>query len=149
MSFGVREHRYTYTDGGDVTRVEELFANRTFGTLTRVFEMGYDIRHRVTSEKRVNPLENNIARVVTYDYDKSDRVTTVTDATGRQVSYDYDAAGRMEKVKENGNVQATYSYFVNGLIEKATYANGSGVSYGYDDANRVNAVKRVFSATWD
>lgn len=102
-------------------------------------------------------------RSMTFNYDSSNRVTSVIDNSGRTVDYAYDTAGTLATVTypdntteqytydanhrmltmqdRRGHVSVTNQYDVNGRVTKQTYADNTSYQFAYttDSNNNVTA----------
>ncbi|WP_244361672.1 RHS repeat-associated core domain-containing protein [Burkholderia pseudomallei] len=102
-------------------------------------------------------------RSMTFNYDSSNRITSVTDNGGRTVGYAYDSAGTLATVTypdntteqytydanhrmltmqdRRGHVSVTNQYDANGRVTKQTYADNTSYQFAYatDSNNNVTA----------
>lgn len=102
-------------------------------------------------------------RSLTFNYDSSNRITSVTDNSGRTLSYAYDSAGTLATVTypdntteqytydanhrmltmqdRRGHVWVTNQYDANGRVIKQTYADNTSYQFAYttDSNNNVTA----------
>jgi RHS repeat-associated protein len=135
-------------DGAD--RLHQIVRNEA-----PVFEFGYDANGNETSVKDFST--NSTKQRV---YDKSDRVTSITDrggkidwtyptetdklqsmtithgATTETNSYTYNELDQNTLVK-NGTLTYRFDYDERGNVRTYTAANGSGATFNYDDAGQV------------
>ena len=100
----------------------------------------YDTASRLTWEERtftgLSPLR------ISYGYDVSGRLASVTNPWGSQVSFARDAAGQVTGVGGAGAVSAsTYAqgltYRAHGGVKQMTYGNGRQLNVSYDNRLRV------------
>lgn len=99
----------------------------------------YDASYRVAS---VTTGSGADAQTLSFSYDLTDRTTTVTDASGRAWVYGYDAAGNLTSVTSpavSGQYQVThYTYTADGHVASVTDADGNLTVYEYDaHGNRI------------
>ena len=66
-------------------------------------------------------------RSISYEYDKEERITKVSDSAGSTTEYEYDGEGRLIRERTNGVVQNEMEYDSYGNIKKK-----NGVVYEYD-----------------
>jgi YD repeat-containing protein len=78
-------------------------------------------------------------RKLTFGYDASNRITSLTDPASRQAQFTYDANGHISAVTDPAGAVTGYSYDSNDRITAIT-RNGHTWSYGYDSNNFVSSV---------
>jgi len=77
---------------------------------------------------------------ITYTYDASDHVASVTDPRGLVTSYVYDGIGQLWQQSSPDTGTTSYSYDVNGRRASMTRANGVQTTYTYDAIGRVAVI---------
>lgn len=77
---------------------------------------------------------------ITYTYDASDRVASVTDPRGLVTHYVYDGLGQLWQQTSPDTGTTSYSYDSNGRRTSMTRANGVQTTYAYDAIGRVTTI---------
>ncbi|EGY02316.1 YD repeat protein [Nitrospirillum viridazoti Y2] len=122
---------YSYDNLGHVTQMSAS------GDAT--VAMTYDALGRVTSQATGN-------RTVSAQYDAAGRLTKLTWPDNFSVTYGYDASGAMTTVTDSTGTQLmTYAYDDLGRRKTATRSNGVTTSYGFDILSRLTS--QNFSGT--
>jgi RHS repeat-associated protein len=85
---------------------------------------------------------------VTYGYNTSDAVTSMTDSTGT-TTYTLDELYRPSSITMPGNKVLGYLYDPAGNRSRITYPDSKQVNYTYDDANRMDTVTDWASGVTD
>ncbi|TWB09656.1 RHS repeat-associated protein [Nitrospirillum amazonense] len=118
-------YSYSYDNLGRVTQVSAS------GDPT--VSMTYDALGRVTSQQTGN-------RTVSAQYDAAGRLIQLTWPDNFSVTYGYDATGAMTTVSDSTGTQVvTYSYDDLGRRVSLERNNGMTTSYGYDSASRLTS----------
>jgi RHS repeat-associated protein len=110
---------YTFGHGAPLQSIRDRYGNETRFTYaqTNAFGAGYGDLLRVTSPNgrwieftyyagttRVYQAKDNIGRTVTYTYEPSGRLSTVTDPENNVTTYTWNAANRLETIKDGRNI---------------------------------------------
>ena len=74
---------------------------------------------------------------VNFDYNKMNRVTSVTDVFGQVVDYNYDANGNRTKLSLNSAIAESYRYDVVDRLTKILDAAGLAFTFDYDAGNKL------------
>ena len=128
----------TYAYVGSSLRVAQLSeSNGT--TIAYAYAQGSDGVYRVAS---VTTGTGAAAQTLSFSYDLTNHITTVTDATGRAWAYAYDGNGNLISVTSpavNSQRQVTsYQYTADGHLAQVTDAAGNTTTYQYDaNGNRI------------
>ncbi len=92
----------------------------------------YDKANRLTS------VTDPHGFITGYSYDEAGNLTTLTYPGNKTVSYTYDALNRLETVTiEWLGLTSTYHYDTAGRLTGFDHFNGTWTSYGYDNADRL------------
>jgi RHS repeat-associated protein len=119
---------------------EILFERDASANLTRITSPHGRYIQLTYVNNRITQARDNIGRTVTYTYDSSGRLSTVTNAAGEVKEYTYDTQHRMLTLKDpRGIVYLTNEYDANGRVIKQTQAD-SGI---YEFAYTVDASGRI------
>lgn len=121
------------------------------GVIIREIEYSYDANSNVVSER-------SGGKNISYQYDRMNRLLSVTDSNNQRLSYGYDLAGNRTIITYPGNLQVLYqydaanrmvsvedwlgnvtSYLRNeaGQITQASNANNTITHYSYDSLGRL------------
>jgi RHS repeat-associated protein len=92
----------------------------------------YDSRGRLASATGGTGLET---RVLSFTYESSGYLQTVTDPLGRTFSYSYDAAGRVLTRTNPGSLAVSYTYDANGNVSSITPPGSPAHSYSHSPVN--------------
>jgi RHS repeat-associated protein len=115
-----------YTNDGQI--------DHTIDGKSQTTAFGYDLAGRLLTVTPASP-----TAPISYAYDKTDRVLTMTDGAGA-TTYGYDAVGRLGSVGRGGRTVA-YAYDDAGRPKTITYPASLGsVVYGYDTAGRLSTI---------
>jgi len=126
-----RGNSYTYDSRGNLQT-----ASNALGTVTMI----YDALNRLQSS--TDPFGNQVS----YTYDKSGTVKTLTYPGNKVVTYSYYDDGRLQSVEDwLGNV-TSYFYRADGQLDRIQYPNGITCNYSYDLAGRLVDMRYVGSA---
>lgn len=90
----------------------------------------FNANSRLTEQK----LEDGTS--LSYTYDTSNRLTTITHSTGRSLVLEYNGLredATIAVVRSAGTALATYTYTTGGQVETVTYADGKTRTYHYED----------------
>ena len=129
LVFGVSNWEYTLKDGtmyvmghqAPLQSIRDRYGNETRLTwsLTNVWGAGYGNLVRITSPNgrwieltydsaspvnHVTQAKDNIGRTVTYTYDTSGRLSTVTDPENNVTTYTWDTSNRLVSIKDGRNI---------------------------------------------
>jgi YD repeat-containing protein len=107
----------------------------------------YDTLSRMTSEIRTFSLPSfNHSYTISYSYNLTGSLTSITDPSGAQVSYNYDQAGRLTSMPASGytgvtNFLSNLTYRAFGGMQHATYGNSAQVDLTYNQRMQVGQYK--------
>ena len=82
-------------------------------------------------------LASNENGAIDFDYNRMNRLTSVTDVFGQVIDYDYDANANRTKLTLNAGVVATYRYDAADQLTKIIDAAGVSTNYSYDVTNKL------------
>ena len=151
----------TFTTSYKYDNLNRLTETKDSGNF--VWKFTYDERNLVTSEdpngyktystfdelnrlvKQEHDRTSSAKIDVEYAYDKSGRLTTLTDAEGNETGFEYDARDRMTKKVFADTYDMDWEFDDNGNVVKRTDQNGTVVNYLYDVADRLT--EKTFSVT--
>lgn len=126
---------YVTPTGYDATLADN--GNGTF-TLT---EHKSHVRHDFDMGNcRRTAMRDRNGRQISFAYDGSDRIETITDSQGREAEFDYDQLARLTQETLPGPRTNTYTYDPASNLTSVTDAGGT-VDYTYDDINRQNTIQ--------
>lgn len=147
--------RYSYDDSNRLSKVTidvtpddgSIADNNTYvttytydGTSKRVASLaqsdGTSLTFSYDASGRVTSVTNGISAVTRYAYDVTTGTTTMTDALGVVTTYQYDTSGRLTKIilPAVGGVSATrhFAYDSRSNLVNATDGESNTTVYGYD-----------------
>jgi RHS repeat-associated protein len=156
---GVTQVEYSYDAVGNLVTLSEIHG---------VTQYSYDSRNRLIQEvqpisgstrtltltyqydpvgNRTKIINNQLNRILSYEYDKVNRAIKVIDAANRNTNYIYDAAGRLIKQIHPNGTEIIYEYDLLGRISKVThrYTQNSEIFasfiYTYDKVGNRTSMK--------
>jgi RHS repeat-associated protein len=140
----LQEIRDRYGNTVTITRApsepDNLGVVRAKGPITQVTSPnGKWIKFSHDSTDRIIRAEDNIGRAVSYTYNATGHLDTVTDANGGQTVYTYEA-GRLKTIRDaRQNVYLTNVYDANGRVQEQTLPDGGTFQFAYvtDASGRV------------
>lgn len=74
---------------------------------------------------------------ISYSYDATGNVASMTDPEGGTTSYEYNALNRLTRITDPSGTITKYEYDNAGRRKKITYPNGVYTSFEYDNADRL------------
>jgi RHS repeat-associated protein len=111
-------HKITRDSDGNVTKIVSFPSGRWIEFTS--------VSNRITQAK------DNSGRTVTYTYDGTGRLSTVTDPNNGVTEYTYDAFQRMETLKDARQIVfLTNEYDANGRVQKQTQADSTFFLFNY------------------
>ena len=131
---------YTYDDTANGNKGKGRLTSITDGSGSTAFT--YNSRGLVTS---VDSTIGTTNYLVSYGYDDSGQVTSITYPSGRVVDYTYDSANRITQVSTTKDTVTTVlassiSYEPFGPVTALTYGNGLSGSWVYDQDYRITSL---------
>jgi len=108
------------------------------GNLTKlVSPNGRSLSFTYDGSNRVTSVTDNIGRATQYAYDTGGRLTTVTDPDSYTTQYTYDSSGRMLTIRDRRSIVfLTMVYDANGRVSQQTLADSHTYQFAYTlDAN--------------
>jgi RHS repeat-associated protein len=156
---GVTQVEYSYDAVGNLVTLSDIHG---------VTQYSYDSRNRLIQEvqpisgstrtltltyqydpvgNRTKIINNQLNRILSYEYDKVNRVIKVIDAANRSTNYTYDAAGQLIKQINPNGTEIIYEYDLLGRISKVThrYTHNSDIFasfiYTYDKVGNRTSMK--------
>jgi RHS repeat-associated protein len=91
--------------------------------------------------KRLSSVTDVYGKVISYSsYDKNGNLETLTYPGNKLVTYEYDKANRLTKVTDWLNNVTQYEYDAVGNLKRTIYPNGTTITYQYDIANRLTTI---------
>jgi YD repeat-containing protein len=103
----------------------------------------YDSLSRTNSETRTFDLPGfSHAYTISYGYNLTGELTSITDPSGAQVGYSYDSTGRLSSMPASGytgvsSFLSNTQYRATGAIKHATYGNGVQVDLSYNSRMQI------------
>jgi len=94
----------------------------------------YDGLNRITSST------DYYSNTVSYGYDLSGNVTTITYPGNKIVNYTYYDDNLLQSVRDWNNNTTSYLYRNDGSLQEIQYPNGTRKTYSYDALSRVNKI---------
>ena len=130
---------YTYDGNGNRTGVKKQ-VTLTPATFQQTL-FTYDLRNRLIQEIRISP---TLSLVTKYAYDGNDNRITVTDSRGKVTTYQYDKQNRLTKVTDPlSNITETVCDCVGNKL-LVIDANSHYTYFEYDQLNRLTAeIKKI------
>lgn len=122
---------YSYDHNGNIVSASNPSASTNFT---------YDPRNRLTSEVWTI---NGSTYTLGYKYDSVGNLVEVTYPDSRVIRYEIDPLDRVSTVKDGSNTLASFSYGPNGGISGISYGNGVQTSYSYDSRGRLSRIGTV------
>lgn len=120
-------------------RAREVFDFDTEGHLVRISDLnGNGVTLTRDGADRVTAVTDGAGRALTFSYDGA-RLAAAMDPVGQVVSYAYDATGRLTTVTAPGGAVTQYGYGATNLLTTITDPYGNVVTNSYDKANRVTS----------
>lgn len=141
-----RQVRQTLPAGSDVSKIEKTYdANNNVDVITEyqasggtdVTDHDYDKLDRLTSLTQRG-------KTISYGYDDNGNRTSVS-SPGGSTTYTYDARNRLKTSTSNGQA-TTHTWYPNGWMKAVAYPNGTEVVYSHDDAGRQEQVVNRYTA---
>lgn len=74
---------------------------------------------------------------LTFDYDKKDKIKTVTDSAGFSLKYIRDANGKLTSISSDKSGIFKIAYYDSGLMKEVTYPNGITLKWAYDIEDKI------------
>ncbi|MBU3134599.1 hypothetical protein KPL40_19525, partial [Clostridium gasigenes] len=99
----------------------------------------YDISNRVST---VINADKSMKKYEYFDYYLSDKQVKVTDGNGNKVTYSYDTDGNLTQLQENGEITKDYYYDSHNNKIKEININGDSTQYSYNSYDKL--VKKAF-----
>jgi RHS repeat-associated protein len=133
-----RISKRTYSDATPADSFEYDNSGRLYkahsGATT--LSMLYDDKGRVTSySQSILGKQHDIS----YKYDDTKNLVTVTYPDGDTVTHKTDLRGRLDSIKMGSKLLADFEY-TNGVLNKKNLGNGVTADYGYDAAGRLTSL---------
>jgi RHS repeat-associated protein len=104
----------------------------------------YDALNTMTSETDVI---GGSSYTISYGYDSTGNVQSITYPDHTTVTNSYDALGRTTKVAAGSATYASFTYNPDGTINTVTYGNGEVTSYTYDSMSRPKTITTSLGST--
>ena len=136
---------YTYDDLDRLTKVNYPDGStKTFTydccTLSSVTDSNGTLSFEYDKTKRLTGIKDVYGKNISYDYDDAGNLTSLTYPDSKVVSYEYDAADRLKKVTDWLGNATSYTYDSAGNLTKTTYPDGSTIIHEYDNAGRLKSI---------
>lgn len=140
------KYTYHYDAEDNVTQIDEALNIGTLQSFTQ--KRSFDARNRL--ETALDKFGHKVALT----YDKADNIRSIKDfkselsTTGTLTSYDYDRQNRLRTVTLPNQETVGYNWHADGLLEKVDYhATGMKREYSYDDADRMINIRNTVNAS--
>ncbi|HQU48092.1 MAG TPA: RHS repeat-associated core domain-containing protein [Casimicrobiaceae bacterium] len=113
-------------------------------SLLRRTEWAYDDNGNLVTETLYRTIDGTLTPVMTrFEYDASNRLIAVIDATGATTRTEYDAAGRVVATVDALGRRTSRQYDALGRLQRTTFADGTTATRGYDpNGNLVSETDR-------
>ena len=129
-----RRTRIDYPDGSAKTYTYDCC------TLSSVTDSNGTLSFEYDKTKRLTAFKDVYGKNISYDYDNAGNLTSLTYPDNKVVSYEYDAADRLKKVTDWLGNTTSYTYDSAGNLTKTTYLDGSTITHEYDNASRLKSI---------
>jgi RHS repeat-associated protein len=116
----------------------------TYDALNRLKTISYPDTTTVTyTYDKLSRLQTatNENGAIDFNYNKLNRVTSVTDVFGQVVDYNYDDNGNRTRLSLNGATLATYRYDAVNRLTRILDAAGAAFTFDYDATNKLTQKK--------
>jgi RHS repeat-associated protein len=115
------------------------------GRVASVTESGQSLSRVYDLKGRLTSYTDGAGNTIGYEYDASDRLTTVIYPDLKEVTYTYDEAGRLLTVTDWANRVSSYTYDGAGRRQGTYFANGTREARTYDAAGQLTDLVHLAS----
>jgi len=97
------------------------------------------------SSNRLTSITDAVGRVTTLAYNAGGRLASVTDPTGRVSAYTYNSGGQLNRITYADASTMNISYDAAYMIAWVQNRNGNWTHFGYDPSTRVTSIERYLT----
>lgn len=126
--------------------IDQRFKYNPDGTLKSAYTGNMQYEYAYNIEGMLEAKSASGRTLLSYTYDKNDKIKTIKDITGKSSIYSYDEADRVKLIQDNDqNNLAIYDYYKNDSIKSVTVGNSLKTDYTYDGDGNVQSLVTISS----